>query len=154
MSLPSSPRFKNVIEFNIFNKKSLLNSIKTHLLLSATVSFRKEWGFCCSYHFIFMVGLISMKRKKKIERHILLFFCTVSSSAEKQCNFPIEEIKNIEFNMRARARLLNSIYPTYPKVPSCKRHHMVSSTLAPLYTVFGLNLGCSRAAAPIGDKVL
>ena len=35
-----------------------------------------------------------------------------------------------------------------------KRHHMVSGTLAPLYTVFGLKLGCSRAAAPIGDEVL
>ena len=31
---------------------------------------------------------------------------------------------------------------------------MVSGTLAPLYTVFGLKLGCSGAAAPIGDKVL
>ena len=31
---------------------------------------------------------------------------------------------------------------------------MVSSTLAPLYTVFGLKLGCSGAAAPIGDEVL
>ena len=31
---------------------------------------------------------------------------------------------------------------------------MVSGTLAPLYTVFGLKLGCSRAAAPIGDEVL
>ena len=35
-----------------------------------------------------------------------------------------------------------------------KRHHMVSGTLAPLYTVFGLKLGCNGAAAPIGDKVL
>ena len=31
---------------------------------------------------------------------------------------------------------------------------MVSDTLAPLYTVFGLKLGCSGAAAPIGDEVL
>ena len=31
---------------------------------------------------------------------------------------------------------------------------MVSSTLAPLYTVFGLKLGCSGAAAPIGEEVL
>ena len=31
---------------------------------------------------------------------------------------------------------------------------MVNSTFALLYTVFGLKLGCSRAAAPIGDKVL
>ena len=31
---------------------------------------------------------------------------------------------------------------------------MVSGTLAPLYTVFGLKLGCSGAAAPIGDEVL
>ena len=38
--------------------------------------------------------------------------------------------------------------------PGAKRHHMVSGTLAPLYTVFGLKLGCSGAAAPIGDKVL
>ena len=30
-------------------------------------------------------------------------------------------------------------------------HHMVSGTLAPLYTVFGLKLGCSGAAAPIGS---
>ena len=35
-----------------------------------------------------------------------------------------------------------------------KRHHVISGTLAPLYTVFGLKLGCSGAAAPIGDKVL
>ena len=35
-----------------------------------------------------------------------------------------------------------------------KRHHMVSGTLAPLYTVFELKLGSSEAAAPIGDKVL
>ena len=38
--------------------------------------------------------------------------------------------------------------------PVAKRHYMVSGTLAPLYTVFGLKLGCNRAAAPIGDKVL
>ena len=38
--------------------------------------------------------------------------------------------------------------------PVAKRHHMVSGTLAPLYTVFGLKLGCSGAAAPIGHKVL
>ena len=38
--------------------------------------------------------------------------------------------------------------------PVAKRHRMVSSTLAPLYTVFGLKLGCSGAAAPIGDEVL
>ena len=31
---------------------------------------------------------------------------------------------------------------------------MVSGTLAPLYTVFGLKFGCSGAAAPIGVKVL
>ena len=31
---------------------------------------------------------------------------------------------------------------------------MVSGALAPLYTVFGLKLGYSGAAAPIGDKVL
>ena len=31
---------------------------------------------------------------------------------------------------------------------------MVSLTLASLYTVFGLKLGCSGAAALIGDKVL
>ena len=37
--------------------------------------------------------------------------------------------------------------------PSTKRHHMVSGTLALLYTVFELKLGCSGAAAPIGDKV-
>ena len=36
--------------------------------------------------------------------------------------------------------------------PGAKRHHMVSGTLAPLYTVFGLKLGCSGAAAPIGDS--
>ena len=40
------------------------------------------------------------------------------------------------------------------RIPGAKRHHMVSGTLAPLYTVFGLKLGCSGAAAPIGDKVL
>ena len=38
--------------------------------------------------------------------------------------------------------------------PVAKRHHMVSGTLALLYTVFGLKLGCSGAATPIGDKVL
>ena len=38
--------------------------------------------------------------------------------------------------------------------PGAKRHHMVSGTLAPLYTVFWFKLGCSGAAAPIGDKVL
>ena len=38
--------------------------------------------------------------------------------------------------------------------PVAKRHHMVSGTLAPLYIVFGLKLGCSGAAALIGDKVL
>ena len=38
--------------------------------------------------------------------------------------------------------------------PVAEMHHMVSSTLAPLYRVFGLKLGCSGAAAPIGDKVL
>ena len=38
--------------------------------------------------------------------------------------------------------------------PVAKRHHMVSGTLAPLYTVFGSKLGCSGAAAPIGDEVL
>ena len=38
--------------------------------------------------------------------------------------------------------------------PVAKRHHMVSGTLAPLYTVFGVKLGCSGAAAPIGDEVL
>ena len=31
---------------------------------------------------------------------------------------------------------------------------MVSGTLAPLYTVFWLKLGCSGAAAPIEEKVL
>ena len=40
------------------------------------------------------------------------------------------------------------------KKPGAKRHHMVSGTLAPLYTVFGLKLGYSGAAALIGDKVL
>ena len=40
------------------------------------------------------------------------------------------------------------------KEPVAKRHHMVSGTLAPLYTAFGLKLGCSGAAAPIGDEVL
>ena len=34
------------------------------------------------------------------------------------------------------------------------KRHVVSGTLAPLYTVFGLKLGCSGAAAPIGDEVL
>ena len=49
---------------------------------------------------------------------------------------------------------------TYTKVansnlkPGAKRHHVVSGTFAPLYTVFGLKLGCSGAAAPIGDEVL
>ena len=38
--------------------------------------------------------------------------------------------------------------------PGAKRHHVVSGTLSPLYTVFGLKLGCSGAAAPIGDEVL
>ena len=38
--------------------------------------------------------------------------------------------------------------------PGAKRHHMVSGTLAPLYTVFGLKLDCSGAAALIGDEVL
>ena len=38
--------------------------------------------------------------------------------------------------------------------PVAKRRHMVSGTLAPLYTVFWLKLGCSGAAAPIGDEVL
>ena len=38
--------------------------------------------------------------------------------------------------------------------PVAKRHDMVSGTLALLYTVFGMKLGCSRAAAPIGDEVL
>ena len=38
--------------------------------------------------------------------------------------------------------------------PGAKRHHMVSETLAPLYTIFKLKLGCSGAAAPIGDEVL
>ena len=38
--------------------------------------------------------------------------------------------------------------------PVFKRHHMVSGTLAPLYTVFWLELGCSRAAALIGEEVL
>ena len=37
--------------------------------------------------------------------------------------------------------------------PVAKRHHMDSGTLAPLYIVFGLKLGCSGAAAPIGDEV-
>ena len=40
------------------------------------------------------------------------------------------------------------------KKPVAKRYHMVSGTLAPLYIVFGLKLGCSGAAAPIGDEVL
>ena len=40
------------------------------------------------------------------------------------------------------------------KEPGAKRHHMVSDTLAPLYTVYGLKLGCSGATAPIGDEVL
>ena len=31
---------------------------------------------------------------------------------------------------------------------------MVSGTLAPLYIVFRLKLGCSGAAAPMGDEVL
>ena len=31
---------------------------------------------------------------------------------------------------------------------------MVSGTPAPLYTVFWFKLGCSGAAAPIGDEVL
>ena len=35
-----------------------------------------------------------------------------------------------------------------------KRHHMVSGTLALLYTVFQLKLGCRGAASPIGDEVL
>ena len=38
--------------------------------------------------------------------------------------------------------------------PGAKRHDVVSGTLAPLYTVFGLQLGCSGAAALMGDKVL
>ena len=36
--------------------------------------------------------------------------------------------------------------------PVDKRHHMASGTLAPLYTVFWLKLGCSGAAAPKGTK--
>ena len=40
------------------------------------------------------------------------------------------------------------------KKPVAKRHHMVSGILAPLYTFLGLKLGCSGAAALIGDKVL
>ena len=43
--------------------------------------------------------------------------------------------------------------PFKPK-PVAKRHHMVSGTLAPFYTVFGLQLGCNGAAAPIRDEVL
>ncbi len=31
--------------------------------------------------------------------------------------------------------------------PVAKRHHMVSGTLAPLYTIVGLKLGCIGAAA-------
>ena len=38
--------------------------------------------------------------------------------------------------------------------PDAKKHHMVSGILAPLYTVYGLKLGCSGAVAPIGDEVL
>ena len=38
--------------------------------------------------------------------------------------------------------------------PLAKRHHMVSGALAPLYTIFGLKLGCNGAAAPIEDEVL
>ena len=35
-----------------------------------------------------------------------------------------------------------------------KRHHMVSGTLAQLYSIFQLQLGLSGAAAPIEDEVL
>ena len=38
--------------------------------------------------------------------------------------------------------------------PGAKRHHVVSGTLAPVFTVFQSKLGYSRAAGPIGDKVL
>ena len=38
--------------------------------------------------------------------------------------------------------------------PVAKRHHMVNSILAPLYTVFLLYLGYSGVTVPIGDKVL
>ena len=40
------------------------------------------------------------------------------------------------------------------KVKPVAKRHLVSGTLAPLYVVFGLKLGCSGAAAPIGDEVL
>ena len=39
----------------------------------------------------------------------------------------------------------------HPIVATC---HMVSGTLALLYLVLGLKLSCSRAAAPIGNKIL
>ena len=48
----------------------------------------------------------------------------------------------------------HQIKPHWDIKPGAKRHHTVSCTLAPLYTVFGLKLDCSGAAAPIGDKVL
>jgi hypothetical protein len=38
--------------------------------------------------------------------------------------------------------------------PVAKRHHMVSGILEALCDVFWLSLGCSGAAAPIGDKAL
>ena len=46
-----------------------------------------------------------------------------------------------------------SVWPLrcFEIIPVAKRHHMVSGTLAPLYTVFWLKLGCSGA---VGDKVL
>ena len=54
-------------------------------------------------------------------------------------------------NERGREKKMNR---KTEKQPIAKRNHMVSGTLAPLYTVFGLKLGCSGAAVPIGDEVL
>ena len=66
-------------------------------------------------------------------------------------------IKYVKTKLRlllAEDKVAKSKSISHKAKPVAKRHHMVSSTLAPFYTVFGLKLGCSGAAAPIGDKVL
>ena len=54
---------------------------------------------------------------------------------------------SVSKNRKARSKQKSKSQPV-------AKRHMVSGTLSPLYTVFGLKLGCSGAAALIRDEVL
>ena len=68
-------------------------------------------------------------------------------------NFGLKQAYLEPASLQPEAKSFLVRYHKSDKKPGAKRH-VVSGTLALLYTVFGLKLGCSGAAAPIGDEVL